>query len=97
MRSAARFHEVMTPFRSLLTMASSDDSTTRARWRRATSSIGSDMLWVFDHTAFGGAITSAAGPAERRMRWRVRVAQRATTSGASTGTPLTEYAGIGAG
>jgi hypothetical protein len=26
-------HEVMTPFKSLLMMASSDDPTTRARWR----------------------------------------------------------------
>src|SRR4051812_28578572 len=61
MRSAARFQEGMTPFRALLTMASSDDSTTRAGGGRATSSVGSNMLWVFDHTASCGAITSAAG------------------------------------
>ena len=37
MRSAARFQDVIVPFRSLLTMASSDDSTTFARWRWARS------------------------------------------------------------
>src|SRR5436190_21543690 len=37
MRSAARFQEVMMPLRSLLTIASSDESTTLARWRSSTS------------------------------------------------------------
>ena len=35
--SAALFHEVMIPLRSLLTIASSEDSTTRARCRDLTS------------------------------------------------------------
>jgi hypothetical protein len=35
--AAAGFHDVMMLFRSLLTMASSDDSTTLARWRSAIS------------------------------------------------------------
>src|SRR5688572_2950639 len=45
MRSAARFHDMIVPLRSLLTMASSDDSTTRARWRRARSSSGGSIEW----------------------------------------------------
>ena len=38
MRSAAAFHDVMTPFRSFVTIASSDDSTTAARRRIADAS-----------------------------------------------------------
>src|SRR4051812_36745127 len=42
MRSAARFQEVTTPFKSLLTMASSDDATRAARCS-AAAVVGSAM------------------------------------------------------
>ena len=44
MRSAAEFHDVMTPFRSFVTIASSDDSTTAASRRVASTACARSLM-----------------------------------------------------